>query len=393
MPHRTTPRGRRARRALTVALAVVGVILPATAVATSQAQAAPVFRDTPQAQASPRIVGGTVLNSNASAPYTVAIQTQFGDAAFGGCSGTVLDALHVLTAAHCFVRDGLVAPAANIRVGAGYHEIVSEAGRASVTVAEVATVRIHPRYAPAAFTDDVAVLTLTAPLDLSTGRVAALPMVPVGSTLAGGSRVRVTGFGVSASLANDFGTLRSVNTRSQFPSLCGVDAPAVMLCTYRAGHAACEGDSGGTAAINGGKQLVGVTNTAVKDCAAGLNLFANVAAPEIRTFIDAAVGEITLTADQIPIAPRGGSTVRVSGTVRPGRTVTCQRGAWTGSKIRYRYSFLRFKGSRAQSTALSRKRTYRVRSADRGWRLSCAVEASNIGGSGVALGRTLRAVN
>jgi len=405
MPHRPTLWGRRALRALTVSLAVVGTAVPAAVASASGAPTAPTFRDAPgvqaaptsraasEKQAAPRIVGGTVLASNASAPYTVAIQTQFGEVAFGGCSGTVLDALHVLTAAHCFVRDGLVSPAANIRVGAGYHEIVSETGRASVTVVDVAAVRIHPLYDMAAFTDDVAVLTLATPLDLSTGRIAALPMVPVGSPLNGGSRVRVTGFGVSSALTNDFGTLRSVNTRSQFPSLCGVDAPAVMLCTYRAGHAACEGDSGGTAAINGGKQLVGVTNTAVKDCAAGLNLFANVAAPEIRTFIDAAVGEITLTADQIPVAPRGGRTVRVSGTVRPGRTVTCLRGTWTGSKNRYRYSFLRFKGNRAQSTAMGKKRTYRVRSADRGWRLSCAVEASNVGGSGVSLGRTLRAVN
>lgn len=376
MPHRSTPWGRLARRALTVALIAAGVALPASASAD---------------QAAPRIVGGTVLTSNASAPYTVAIQTRFGDTSFGGCSGTVLDPLHVLTAAHCFVRDGTVAPAQNIRVGAGHHEIVSDAGRASVTVVDVATVRIHPRYSSAAFTDDVAVLTLAQPLDLSTGRIAALPMVPVGTALRSNARVRVTGFGVSSSQANDFGTLRSVNTRNQFPSLCGVDAPAVMLCTFRAGHAACEGDSGGTAAING-NQLVGVTNTAVKDCAAGLNLFANVAAPEIRTFIDAAVAEITLTADQIPVAPRGGRTVRVSGTVRPGRTVTCLRGRWTGSKNRYRYSFLRFKGNRAQSTALRKKRTYRVRKADRGWRLSCAVEAGNEGGTGVTLGRTLRPV-
>ncbi len=176
MPHRPTPWGRRARRALAVALAVVsGAVLPTAAAsadpAASAMRPAPGIQLAPDAQAAPRIVGGTVLTSNASAPYTVAIQTQFGDVAFGGCSGTVLDPLHVLTAAHCFVRDGVVAPAANIRVGAGYHEIVSETGRASVTVVDVATVRVHPRYVSSAFTDDVAVLTLAEPLDFSTGEM------------------------------------------------------------------------------------------------------------------------------------------------------------------------------------------------------------------------------
>ncbi|MFA4929080.1 MAG: serine protease [Patulibacter sp.] len=387
MPYRSTIRGTRSRSALAFALAVVAVLVPATV-----SSASPWTSVDPEPAATPRIVGGTVLPNNSTAPYTVAIQTQFAEGTFGGCSGTVIGPQHVLTAAHCFVRDNVAALAQNIRVGVGQHEIVSPEGRAAVTVLPVGTVRIHPLYNSATFTDDVAVLTLIQPIDFSTGRVAPLPLAPVGTLLPSNSQVRVTGFGASSATANDFGTLRAVDTRSEFSSLCGTDAPAVMLCTFRSGHAACEGDSGGTATIQRGGQLIGVTNTAVRDCAAGLNLFANVAAPEIRTFIDAAVAEIDVPAVQIPIAPRGGRAVRVSGTTRAGRTVTCLRGTWTGDKNRYRYRFLRFKGDRAQTTADRRKRTYRLRRDDRGWRISCAVEASNVGGSGIALGRTLRRV-
>lgn len=382
---------------LMVLAAGLGVVPAATAGTDTQAfRDGAVRADSPAAggldrEARPRIVGGTVLTSNASAAHTVAIQTQFGPTTFGGCSGTVLDALHVVTAAHCFVKDGMVATAENVRLGVGHHDIATPEGRAATTVVAAAALRVHPLYRASSFPDDIAVITLAAPLDLSTGKVAALPMVPVGTYLASGTAVRVTGFGASSSEAHDFGTLRSVTMRSQTAGLCGTDAPAVMLCTFRRGHAACEGDSGGTAAIDSGRVLVGVTDTAIKDCAAGLNLFANVAAPEIRAFIDAALAEQTLTPEQIQVAPRGGRTIRVTGTTRVGRLITCRRGTWSG-KPRFRYSFVRIKGKREQSQKLNRKKTYRLQPSDRGWRITCAVEASNAGGTGVSLSPTLRTV-
>lgn len=257
-------------------------------------------------RATPRIVGGHSLRDTSSAPYTVALQTKFSAKEVGSCSGTVLDALHVLTAAHCVVNKGVAATPENVRVAAGASDLTSDAGIALATVANVARIRVHPHYVSTEFADDVAVLTLAAPLDLTTGKVAALPMAPVGTTLDAGRSVRVTGFGISRTGKDDFGTLRSVTTRAVTAGLCGTTAPAAMLCTYRDQHAACEGDSGGTATIGSPRLLIGVTDLAVKNCAAGLNLYANVAAPEIRGFIDAAVAEQDLTREQIPArAARG----------------------------------------------------------------------------------------
>lgn len=381
--------------ALVVALAAtLGLATAATAdqrfAPSSLADPAPA-NAAPSGRATPRIVGGTVLRSTSSAPYTVALQTRFSAKESGGCSGTVLDPLHVLTAAHCVVHEGTAATPENVRVAAGASDLLSDAGFALATVATVARIRVHPHYVSSEFADDVAVLTLAAPLDLTTGRIAALPMVPVGTTVDADRAVRVTGFGISATGADDFGTLRSVTTRTVTAGLCGTTAPGAMVCTYRDQHAACEGDSGGTATIGSPRKLIGVTDLAVKNCAAGLNLYANVAAPEIRSFIDAAVLEQDLTREQIPIAPRGGRKVKMIGTAEVGRTVTCRAGSWTASP-KFRFAFFRIKGNAQQATELGRKRTYRLRSSDRGWQFGCAVEASNAGGAGVSFSRTVRTV-
>lgn len=387
---------RTARSLIAVIVALTAGLGLATSASADQRFAPSALADAAPAAASagratPRIVGGHSLRDTSSAPYTVALQTKFSAKEVGSCSGTVLDALHVLTAAHCVVNKGVAATPENVRVAAGASDLTSDAGIALATVANVARIRVHPHYVSTEFADDVAVLTLAAPLDLTTGKVAALPMAPVGTTLDAGRSVRVTGFGISRTGKDDFGTLRSVTTRAVTAGLCGTTAPAAMLCTYRDQHAACEGDSGGTATIGSPRLLIGVTDLAVKNCAAGLNLYANVAAPEIRGFIDAAVAEQDLTREQIPLAPRGGRTVRMLGTPEVGRTVTCRAGSWTASP-KFRYAFFRIKGNQQQATKLGKKRTYRLRASDRGWQFGCAVEASNAGGTGVSFSRTVRTV-
>lgn len=349
-------------------------------------------------RATPRIVGGSVLPTTAEAPYTVAIQTQFGDGT-GGCSGTVLDPTHILTAAHCVVEDsGTRATPDQVAVAAGTSDVTSAAGVATGVVGRVGVIRVHPRHVAGGFFDDVAVLTLTAPLPLTPGKIEALPLAPSGTNVAPGRAIRITGYGITGPGNDDFGTLRSVDVRSVIGgSACSsgggpASAPGAFLCTQGSDKGACSGDSGGNATIGsaGARKVIGVTDIADSNCR-GLNFFANVAAPEIRTFIDAALAEQDLTAAQTPLAPRGGRSVKIAGTARAGRTVTCRRGSWTkGSK--FRYAFLLESGSKQINRGFRTKKTYKVRSADRGRRIFCAVEARSAGGKGISVGANTKTV-
>jgi secreted trypsin-like serine protease len=357
---------------------------------------------TAPAPATPRIIGGTTIADPTQAPWTVAIFTSLSATDGEGCSGTVLDTIHVVTAAHCFVgADGRVAAPDQVQVVAGttsYYDAPRDPG---ATTVGVLAVRVHPRYRPDEFDDDVAVLTLAVPLSFASGRIAALPLAPPGSSLLPRGRyayaartVRLTGFGITATAANDYGLLRTVRVSAIPIGFCatsrsrgaaaGTDAPAILLCSEQRGAGACQGDSGGTAAAGStaAPVLAGVIDTSGADCREGRNLYANVAAPEIRTFIDAALREQDLPAAATPLSPRGGGTVRLSGTPVVGRTVRCDRGSWRG-RARFRYAFVLVKGGRERSRGLSTRRTYRLRPADRGWSVSCAVQARNAGGTGV----------
>ncbi|MEV4422614.1 trypsin-like serine protease [Patulibacter sp. NPDC049589] len=383
------PRGRRATTALSGAL-LVALGASATASAAEWRTGFSAAGD----QATTRIAGGDVLADTSTAPWTVAIQTVFGQTSVGACSGTVLDALHILTAAHCVVEEnGTRATPDQVAVAAGTPDVTSAAGRATGVVGGVAAIRVHPRHEAGGFYDDVAVLTLAAPLDLTTGKVAALPMAPSGTLVDPGRSVRITGFGITSPTSDDYGTLREVSVRSVIGgSSCSNSAPGAFLCTEGTNKGACSGDSGGTATIGSAsaRKLIGVTDIADSKCR-GLNFFANVAAPEIRTFIDAAVAEQDVTAAQTPLAPRGGRSIKIQGTAKVGRTMTCRRGSWTAG-TKFRYAFLLQKGSKQRNRGFRTSKTYKLRSTDRGWRVFCAVQVRSAGGQGVSVGNNTRVV-
>ena len=105
------------------------------------------------------------------------------------CGGTLVDALHVVTAAHCVVNlQGVTAQPSQVRVGWS-----STTTRAAPTL-PVARVAAHPEYDASTFSYDVAVIELLAPIPGATPMLVA-SAARSAAALAPGSPVRAAGFG------------------------------------------------------------------------------------------------------------------------------------------------------------------------------------------------------
>ncbi len=138
--------------------------------------------------------------------------------------------------------------------------------------------------------DDVAVLTLDTPLDLSGPAAQPIALVDNGAYQPLGTAAGISGFGLQAGgAASPDGQLYAVGTTIGDPLACGGEANAVVTCISSAVGSACEGDSGGPLTV--GTVLAGVasfvsTSGPSGECGIGsLNGYTNLAAGEIREFV------------------------------------------------------------------------------------------------------------
>lgn len=328
------------------------------------------------------IVGGTQI-SIGQAPWQVfvigVIPLGSKEALFLFCGGSIIDETHVVTAGHCLFdpETGSRVLPENVLVVAGTSNFTEV--EASEQVTEAASLRIHPDYERAlgaGAPDDVAVIELAHALAFNAS-VQPIGLVASGKTQAEGTQVNLTGFGLEAQAGELEGPLHSIGMTVGFSRPCGGPADAVFLCASAAGGSGCEGDSG--SALTGGltPALVGVMDTVEvisgEVCLAGYpNGFVNVAAPEIRDFIE---GD-----EDPPIAPRGGG-ISIRAITRVGKTATCESGSWSGSPT-FEYRFLNSVGNQVLQAGSSS--TFPLTEADLGVSISCEVLASNLGGIGVA---------
>lgn len=250
------------------------------------------------------------------------------------CGGSILDSTHILTAAHCVDVEGTTierSPAAFVVIS-GDSDISEPSS--TIQVRGAASIRTHPYYAVSPeIKDDVAVLTLETPLELSEAMNAEpIPLVPAGATPEPGTTLGLSGYGKEngAQSAQPDGKLHSTTLTAISSDACrnevGLNS-AVLLCAESASSSGCQGDSGGPLTEGTPAVEVGIVDFGAKECPVGHpSAFTNIAAPEIRDFIEGS--------ESPPVAPRQSSppAMKWFGSAPVAFIpLTCESGAWSGS--------------------------------------------------------------
>ncbi len=192
----------------------------------------------------PYIVRGDMCGNFNLSPIVLLYSTKTGVNGGAICTGSLIAADKVLTAAHCVDK---------ISAMSIYHGTSST----KLSKALVKNWLAHPEYASTLQTDsvalnDVAVVTLSAPLNLPTLPIlgSAFPSV--------GSKTAIVGYGLTDSNAADAGIFRA-----GFQNLTAV-LPEYMEATYTTGYSnTCQGDSGGPMLLpfNGSLHITGITSS------------------------------------------------------------------------------------------------------------------------------------
>jgi secreted trypsin-like serine protease len=351
----------------------------------------------PQGPLVPQIIGGRQA-SISEFPWQVWVLLTFYKEGFregeSSCGGSILNATTILTAAHCTDHDGTTTPyevpssEAEILVVAGASEGLrfrSESPDPSPATSQqdfVTSVRRDPNYAvKPEVKDDVAVLTLEKPLTLSAAdNTAAIPLVPAGATPAPGTTLSISGYGkeVGTEGVNSNGDLFSTTLTAISSDACrkvaGEINSAVLLCAESATSTTCQGDSGGPLTEGSPAVEVGTVDFGEKECPVNApDVFTNLAAPEIRDFIEGNQSP--------PLAARPTSppVIKSVGTVPVALSpLTCEPGAWSGSPT-FTYTF-QVENASAQVLQNAPGNIFTPPSSLVGSPLVCIVQASNPGG-------------
>jgi trypsin len=249
------------------------------------------------------------------------------------CGGTVRDASHVITAAHCVTGED----ARDISIVAG---ALSRSGADVAQVRAVGAISSSPLYTVQPG-HDLAVLTLAAPLTLGPA-VAALPPAAVGDADVGRKAI-ISGWGLldpNTGPASQPDELRWAAVDVQDPTRCSGYATAfsadLMLCAGRTTSSAtadaCQGDSGGPLA----RVAAGAEDhptPAAADALIGIVSFGRGCGdptfPGVYTRLTEADNNALATAPSPPARAEPTSAPVVSGATTVGSTLTCSPGTWT----------------------------------------------------------------
>ncbi len=200
-----------------------------------------------------KIVNGTPC-SDSNSPVVLVI-ISYGNENFGGCSGTLLTNTKVLTASHCFLGGYIRAAVANGIDG---------------NAVAVSNVTLHPdakERNDGSVDHDIAILTLSTPLDLPT-----LPIV-TGAPVESGDLIGIYGYGQPDGSDNDY----DIILRGGKMNVSNFEDDTFIAIYNGSNSNTCFGDSGGPALLSKKrsdgvfvKGVVGVTSTGTSDsCTVG----------------------------------------------------------------------------------------------------------------------------
>ena len=335
------------------------------------------------APAGQTVVGGSAIQVQ-SVPWTVYLK-RTGTFSESACSGSIVDASHVLTAAHCVYRtNGTVATPNSLTIRAGISNFNTPLGSDVEQDRSVSSVRVHPGYSPTddVGADDVAVLAVSTPFDLSGPAVQAATLASAGSAFPAGDTATLAGFGQETGGTQPDGSLNTLTATIEPRGDCGGqqallgDPSAVMMCAANATASVCHGDSGGALVRADSHTIVGIAVQVASDsCAPGTEgIYTYTEAPEILAFIQGN--------DNPPAAPRttAATTLTMSGpaTVRVGSVLSCKSSGWAGDPT-ITFAFI----DNATGAVIQQGSSYAVTAAAVGKQIACQALATNTGGTTV----------
>ncbi len=245
------------------------------------------------ALSSRQVVGGTPIQVQA-APWAVLVR-QGSSTGTLQCGGTIIDAVHIVTAAHCvYDLNGNQAQPSALSVRAGISNVVPLATDGEQDRA-VSSISVDPGYVwtLGAGVDDVALLTLAAPLDLTGTAVQAIALPTLGAAYPAGAQAELAGFGRQSAAAPSDGSLQQMSATVAAQAACAAAGTGTSptnpasLCASSGSSAVCFGDSGsGLVTAGSPPTLVGVVSSGPADCSPGSSgLFTYIGAPEILSFL------------------------------------------------------------------------------------------------------------
>ena len=243
------------------------------------------------------VVGGNTVPITA-APWTVVVwePTHAGQPRYAACTGVIIDSRQILTAGHCVMSGNSATPlpAPGFAIEAGVSNFKHPLKSDRPQLRDVSAVRAMPGYiatskvtslnAVDAVGHDLAVLTLSRPLDLDgdDARAADLPSTntPVPSRVA---RLVLAGFGDEKPTGYyENGTLNEVVK----PDVVRSCSTRQALCMFSATSSACFGDSGSGAVEPGPHPtVIGILSDA--PCGPGGDYYVSLTAPAALRFIRA----------------------------------------------------------------------------------------------------------